>query len=43
MRRFILALAIAAGMLTPVVVPANAGMCTTMCNPQGTFCTTQCI
>jgi len=42
MRKFVFALAIAAGLAAPMV-PANAGMCTTLCNPQGTFCTTQCI
>jgi hypothetical protein len=43
MRRFVLALAILAGIAAPIGNVANAGMCTTICNPQGTFCTTNCI
>jgi len=40
-RKIVFVLAIAAGLAAPMV-PANAGMCTTICNPQGTFCTTTC-
>jgi hypothetical protein len=42
MRKIVFALAIAAGLAAPLAVPAHAGMCTTICNPQGTFCTTTC-
>jgi hypothetical protein len=43
MRAFV-ALALLSAVLTGIVVSnvAQAGMCTTICNPQGTFCTTIC-
>jgi hypothetical protein len=43
MRTFILTLAVLAGVAAPMAVPANATICNTYCNYNGTMCQTICF